>query len=129
MKRCAQGAWRGGIYSSSPPSGRDSPGRARRCAGSASAARFRLQLLELPRRGLSVGRPAIPLGEPRQLRSEEHTSELQSQSNLVGRLLLEKKKMSHCNAHTSPTTISTLKGIDLGTSSGFALSWPPLSTL
>src|SRR5438132_860360 len=61
MKRCAQGAWRGGIYSSSPPSGRDSPGRARRCAGSASAARFRLQLLELPRRGLSDGRHAEDL--------------------------------------------------------------------
>src|SRR2546430_11653733 len=29
---------------------------------------------------------------PRQIRSEEHTSELQSQSNLVCRLLLEKKK-------------------------------------
>src|SRR2546430_6288928 len=29
---------------------------------------------------------------PRPLRSEEHTSELQSQSNLVCRLLLEKKK-------------------------------------
>src|SRR3989475_12045155 len=29
----------------------------------------------------------------RQSRSEEHTSELQSQSNLVCRLLLEKKKM------------------------------------
>src|SRR2546427_3612730 len=28
-------------------------------------------------------------------RSEEHTSELQSQSNLVCRLLLEKKKMNH----------------------------------
>src|SRR2546430_11931777 len=34
--------------------------------------------------------------EPRQLRrSEEHTSELQSQSNLVCRLLLEKKKTTH----------------------------------
>src|SRR2546427_2063523 len=32
-----------------------------------------------------------PSGEQRQ-RSEEHTSELQSQSNLVCRLLLEKKK-------------------------------------
>src|SRR2546427_9107552 len=31
-------------------------------------------------------------GERRQQRSEEHTSELQSQSNLVCRLLLEKKK-------------------------------------
>src|SRR2546430_7699253 len=29
-------------------------------------------------------------------RSEEHTSELQSQSNLVCRLLLEKKKKSDC---------------------------------
>src|SRR2546427_5758200 len=29
---------------------------------------------------------------PKRLRSEEHTSELQSQSNLVCRLLLEKKK-------------------------------------
>src|SRR5256886_13223599 len=36
------------------------------------------------------------LGEPddRGLRSEEHTSELQSQSNLVCRLLLEKKKIT-----------------------------------
>src|SRR2546430_3932706 len=31
---------------------------------------------------------------PRMERSEEHTSELQSQSNLVCRLLLEKKKIS-----------------------------------
>src|SRR2546427_4237625 len=30
--------------------------------------------------------------EPQRIRSEEHTSELQSQSNLVCRLLLEKKK-------------------------------------
>src|SRR2546427_4585225 len=33
------------------------------------------------------------------LRSEEHTSELQSQSNLVCRLLLEKKKR-HCSPAT-----------------------------
>src|SRR2546430_7974374 len=32
-------------------------------------------------------------GDP--IRSEEHTSELQSQSNLVCRLLLEKKKKKH----------------------------------
>src|SRR5256885_5341105 len=32
---------------------------------------------------------------PRRLRSEEHTSELQSPCNLVCRLLLEKKKPSH----------------------------------
>src|SRR5688572_32508344 len=34
----------------------------------------------------------IPSGESLPHRSEEHTSELQSQSNLVCRLLLEKKK-------------------------------------
>src|SRR2546427_3552504 len=34
------------------------------------------------------------------LRSEEHTSELQSQSNLVCRLLLEKKKkQQYCDTH------------------------------
>src|SRR6266853_5598276 len=44
-----------------------------------------------PRRGHSGPRgPAHPL--PAKSRSEEHTSELQSQSNLVCRLLLEKKK-------------------------------------
>src|SRR2546427_7338579 len=37
--------------------------------------------------------PPAPMGEQyRRRRSEEHTSELQSQSNLVCRLLLEKKK-------------------------------------
>src|SRR3712207_8129704 len=34
-------------------------------------------------------------GEPRRLRSEEHTSELQSRQYLVCRLLLEKKKQSY----------------------------------
>src|SRR2546430_10529906 len=37
-------------------------------------------------------------------RSEEHTSELQSQSNLVCRLLLEKKKKSR-NTHSPPTAV------------------------
>src|SRR2546430_7660297 len=35
-------------------------------------------------------------------RSEEHTSELQSQSNLVCRLLLEKKKQAHRVPHRQP---------------------------
>src|SRR2546430_8743319 len=39
-----------------------------------------------------VNAPAVATA--RGLRSEEHTSELQSQSNLVCRLLLEKKKRS-----------------------------------
>src|SRR2546430_5602132 len=42
--------------------------------------------------GLSGIDPAVL--EAAEARSEEHTSELQSQSNLVCRLLLEKKKQS-----------------------------------
>src|SRR2546430_2186567 len=48
-----------------------------------------------PRRTASRIAPASWIGRPlfaRTTRSEEHTSELQSQSNLVCRLLLEKKK-------------------------------------
>src|SRR2546430_7606516 len=45
----------------------------------------------VPRGGLD-GVGAAGAGVGRVVRSEEHTSELQSQSNLVCRLLLEKKK-------------------------------------
>src|SRR2546427_5146849 len=41
-------------------------------------------------------------------RSEEHTSELQSQSNLVCRLLLEKKKNNKHSNHISRTTYTLL---------------------
>src|SRR2546430_7694973 len=41
-----------------------------------------------------AGRPVQCTGPSVRARSEEHTSELQSQSNLVCRLLLEKKKKS-----------------------------------
>src|SRR2546427_4257882 len=51
-----------------------------------------------PRRG------AAPRREPAgRTRSEEHTSELQSQSNLVCRLLLEKKKKKQ-RTHSARTT-------------------------
>src|SRR5688572_31186670 len=42
-------------------------------------------------------------------RSEEHTSELQSQSNLVCRLLLEKKKKKHirCSKHENRHNVIT----------------------
>src|SRR2546427_4613563 len=43
-----------------------------------------------------------------EIRSEEHTSELQSQSNLVCRLLLEKKKNKN-NTDTPATTAPTTK--------------------
>src|SRR2546427_8564600 len=39
-------------------------------------------------------------------RSEEHTSELQSQSNLVCRLLLEKKKKASRTPRTSPGALA-----------------------
>src|SRR2546430_12074547 len=41
----------------------------------------------------AMGILLLPAAEMRLHRSEEHTSELQSQSNLVCRLLLEKKKL------------------------------------
>src|SRR2546427_8651872 len=50
------------------------------------------------RRHPSARRPA--------LRSEEHTSELQSQSNLVCRLLLEKKKQRDLTHHVHRTQIT-----------------------
>src|SRR5256886_4127890 len=45
------------------------------------------------------------LEQPRRKRSEEHTSELQSQSNLVCRLLLEKKK-NHLYVHLNRPHLS-----------------------
>src|SRR2546427_9519502 len=60
-----------------------------------------------------------PLGRarPRRLevmRSEEHTSELQSQSNLVCRLLLEKKKNNkHDIARSFPDIVSLCLNVSL----------------
>src|SRR4051794_41419434 len=48
----------------------------------------------------------------RQLRSEEHTSELQSPVHLVCRLLLEKKKKNKQNKHTPPAN-THYKWIDI----------------
>src|SRR2546430_3912496 len=42
-------------------------------------------------------------------RSEEHTSELQSQSNLVCRLLLEKKKKNNYHKRPSETSQTSMK--------------------
>src|SRR5688572_13954714 len=44
-------------------------------------------------------------------RSEEHTSELQSQSNLVCRLLLEKKKRAAPSPASTSTTSTTTSGL------------------
>src|SRR2546427_4238951 len=51
---------------------------------------------------LETGAPSAPVavaGNAQDFRSEEHTSELQSQSNLVCRLLLEKKKKINNRSH------------------------------
>src|SRR2546430_5673767 len=72
-------------------SSRGDPGRTRcwPAAGGGSSSSSRLRQSKGPRpaqfRKLLIG------CEDEELRSEEHTSELQSQSNLVCRLLLEKK--------------------------------------
>src|SRR5499433_4530045 len=50
-----------------------------------------------------AGGAGVALGSPR-LRSEEHTSELQSLTNLVCRLLLEKKKKNTTTYITSTKT-------------------------
>src|SRR2546427_9633233 len=48
-----------------------------------------------------------------QIRSEEHTSELQSQSNLVCRLLLEKKKIKKTEAKTPPRSVGDFHALAL----------------
>src|SRR5689334_24000392 len=53
------------------------------------------------------GRPA-PRAPRRSARSEEHTSELQSQFHLVCRLLLEKKKKKR--QHSTPSNIKQILG-------------------
>src|SRR5438876_8282922 len=62
--------------------------------GDVEAARERHELRALPGEGCSGA------ADDRRIRSEEHTSELQSPVHLVCRLLLEKKKIfaskSHC---------------------------------
>src|SRR3712207_7446163 len=58
-----------------------------------SAARFDALHFEGPGTDLTVG--LLPSSTFGNVRSEEHTSELQSRQYLVCRLLLEKKKLNH----------------------------------
>src|SRR2546427_6656542 len=52
----------------------------------------RSERVHVVRRVRPTAQEHLALGKTKDQRSEEHTSELQSQSNLVCRLLLEKKK-------------------------------------
>src|SRR2546430_8548344 len=51
----------------------------------------------------TLARPCLAVPPRFLARSEEHTSELQSQSNLVCRLLLEKKKICQARLRGIPT--------------------------
>src|SRR2546430_13022375 len=55
--------------------------------------------------------PEAPAVTPDDVRSEEHTSELQSQSNLVCRLLLEKKKKK-LTAYTEYVLLATSTAVN-----------------
>src|SRR2546430_9132918 len=74
-------------------------------AAKASSAGRALCCASTPRSLITI-KFALPETADRSSRSEEHTSELQSQSNLVCRLLLEKKKK---NTHTQLLTKATLR--------------------
>src|SRR5438309_8094649 len=69
-------------------------------AGAESNARAGTRLGHLPAFG---GCPGDGLLDQDVLRSEEHTSELQSQFHLVCRLLLEKKKKKQQTRHSHPS--------------------------
>src|SRR5689334_24610976 len=56
-----------------------------------------------PRASLSPWKPQKSRNCSQAIRSEEHTSELQSQFHLVCRLLLEKKKKKKNNNHIEST--------------------------
>src|SRR5438270_10657717 len=63
--------------------------------GGATPETFTKKLDEWPADMIGLNCSVGPKATFETIRSEEHTSELQSQSNLVCRLLLEKKKKKH----------------------------------
>src|SRR2546430_9344583 len=74
------------------PGGHGPPGGEGVTAVSGVGERQRRSVQTVPRDHSRAGARPCPVRIAPGLRSEEHTSELQSQSNLVCRLLLEKKK-------------------------------------
>src|SRR6478736_7099092 len=63
-------------------------------------------LFRSPARRGSATRPGATAARHRPGRSEEHTSELQSQSNLVCRLLLEKKNKTQTSSRVGTTLLA-----------------------
>src|SRR5690606_40202806 len=85
------------LFRSRPPSGRQpGGGRGRMKPSKKNASSVVVVALGLTQRGLEGVEVEVELamliGQLELIRSEEHTSELQSRENLVCRLLLEKKK-------------------------------------
>src|SRR5260370_16298900 len=74
------------------------------------AQRLQTMLAPLDETGTQRGRCAVQIQQHEGMRSEEHTSELQSHLNLVCRLLLEKKnQFPLLPLHMLPTVSHTLK--------------------
>src|SRR2546430_5676928 len=59
------------------------------------------------------GQESAVMQQPPEPRSEEHTSELQSQSNLVCRLLLEKKKADAASKARDPEAVCILAAVSM----------------
>src|SRR5687768_17707377 len=72
------------------PIGRDLPAR-----GEVRGQRRPVRRFELDERVVAVRHPALEVAVTAEVRSEEHTSELQSRLHLVCRLLPEKKQSTH----------------------------------
>src|SRR2546430_12219077 len=66
---------------------------------------------DLPVAGIFTNSELLQYVFPGKYRSEEHTSELQSQSNLVCRLLLEKKKRPNRNRIATTTPYNPIPSI------------------
>src|SRR5438132_10455823 len=84
------------LFRSSSGAGRAPPSSRSRRTRSARGVRWRLRAHAAPPRSLGRARRT-------RTRSEEHTSELQSHSDLVCRLLLEKKKKNKENRKSEQT--------------------------
>src|SRR2546430_5873790 len=92
----------------------------------------KLRTLAVLAAALAIGAPiaaqhntAQDIDDGGRVRSEEHTSELQSQSNLVCRLLLEKKKNSSLCCMPRISSRKTPRCASASTSPDASSSWPP----
>src|SRR5262249_60619682 len=101
------------LFRSVPPRRAEEDGRpADREGGRAAQLRQARLDRDLFHRRAAVPRVPEPVSADQARRSEEHTSELQSLTNLVCRLLLEKKKQPRTHSGIS-MRLSLLRGPDL----------------